>query len=232
MLADMESLERRKINLEKKARGNDKEAKAMLPLVEKLLTHLESGNPARSFSYDKDEKLFFQALQLLTAKPTLYVCNVNEDEATTGNAWTEKVNTMATSEQAPMVVISAAIEAEIAALPAEEQAEFLASLGLQKTGLDRIIEEGYRLLDLLTFFTVGPKEARAWTTTQGSTAPESAGKIHSDFERGFICAETIAYNDFVTCQGEAGAKEQGKMRQEGRNYITHDGDVFHFRFNV
>lgn len=232
MLSDIESLERRKTALEKKAKGNDKEAKDLLPFVEKVLEHLSKGHPARLYSLTKDEIPLMDALQLITSKPVLYVCNVAEEHATTGNALSEKVANMAEKEGATTVVISAAIEAELAALSPEEQQDYLASLGLKRTGLDAVIERGYGLLHLLTFFTVGPKEARAWTTTVGSTAPEAAGKIHSDFERGFICAETISYEDFVSCGTESAAKEQGKMRQEGKSYIARDGDVFHFRFNV
>lgn len=168
----------------------------------------------------------------MTAKPIVYVCNVSEDNAATGNQFTEKVASVIAGENAEMVFISSAIEAEIASLSQEEQQEFLSSLGLEKTGLDQVIQKGYEALDLITFFTVGPKEARSWTTHQGSTAPQAAGKIHSDFERGFIRAETINYNDYVACGSETAAKDAGKMRQEGKDYIVKDGDIFHFRFNV
>ena len=219
MIADLESLERRLEAQTKKARGGDKEAKAQIALMERVVTLLEDGKPARD-------------LQLLTAKPVLYVCNVAEDEAATGNAYSEAVAKMAQAEAAEAVVISAAIEAELAQLDAEEGAEFLDSLGLEEAGLNKVIRAGYRLLGLITFFTVGPKEARAWTVTRGSTAPEAAGVIHTDFQRGFIRAETIDYADFVTLGGETAAKDAGKMRQEGKEYLVKDGDVFHFRFNV
>lgn len=232
LLSDMDYLERRKVALEKKARGNDAEAKETLILIDKILPALQEGKSARYLELSSEEKEILESLNLLTAKPVLYVCNVKEEEAVTGNAWTHKVIEMAAKEGAGAVIISAAIEAEVASLPPEEQKEFLETLGLSASGLDQIIAKGYGLLDLLTFFTVGPKEARAWTTTKGATAPQAAGKIHSDFERGFICAETIAYEDFIACQGEAGAKEAGKLHQNGKDYIAKDGDIFHFRFNV
>ena len=232
MLSDLESLERRSIALEKKARGNDMEAKTTLSLIQKVLPLLHEGKPASQTLLSKDEIPLFQQLQLLTSKPILYICNVSEADAATGNALTEKVFAYAKTVGAKAVVVSAAIESEVAQLPVEEQGDFLQSLGLLETGLKRIIREGYVLLNLLTFFTVGPKEARAWTITQGTKAPGAAGAIHSDFERGFICAETIAFDDFVTCGGESQAKVTGKMRQEGRDYCVKDGDIFHFRFNV
>ncbi len=233
LLADLENLEKRVTGLEKRARGNDNEAKEILAVVQKLLPFLQDGKPAKAANITDVERPFFQQLQLLTAKPILYVCNVAEDEATTGNTYTQKVLDYAKKNGAPAVIISAGIEAEVASLSSlDEQKEFLNSLGLQETGLNQIIREGYQLLNLLTFFTVGPKEARAWTVEQGSKAPQAAGAIHTDFERGFICAETIAFDDFVACQGEAGAKTAGKLRQEGRDYLVKDGDIFHFRFNV
>jgi GTP-binding protein YchF len=232
MLSDLESLEKRQVALSKKLRSKDVDAQEQTEIVERLLKILGAGSPARTFIPKESEKALFDDLHLLTAKPTLYVCNVKEDEAATGNAHTQKVKAMADAENAKMVVISANIEAEMAALSEEEQKEFLESLGLKEKGLSQVIHQGYSLLGLLTFFTVGPKEARAWTVEKGSTAPQAAGKIHSDFERGFICADTIAYNDFITCNGEAGAKDAGKLRQEGRNYIVVDGDIFHFKFNV
>lgn len=181
----------------------------------------------------EDEKRVFKMLQLLTSKPILYVCNVEEDSAAEGNSLSARVAEMATAQGAGSVVISAKIEEEVAQLSDEEEkAEFLETLGLEETGLARVIREGYALLHLLTFFTVGPKETRAWTVRDGAKAPEGAGVIHTDFERGFIKAETIAYDDFVACQGEHGAKEAGKMRQEGKEYLIKDGDIFHFRFNV
>jgi GTP-binding protein YchF len=233
LLADMESLERRVAALEKKAKGNDPEAKASLPIAQKVLKALQDGKPAKSVSVSKDEIDLYNQLQLITSKPILYACNVAESEAATGNKHTQKVFDYAKSQGAAAVVISAAIEAEVATLGSpEDQQEYLESLGLKETGLKQIIREGYKLLNLLTFFTVGPKEARAWTVYQGAKAPQGAGVIHSDFERGFICAETISYDDYIACNGEAGAKNAGKLRQEGRDYLIKDGDIFHFRFNV
>lgn len=232
MLSDMESLERRIQGLGKKIRAKEGDAGLLLEVSEKVLKLLEAGSPARVFTPTEEEKPLFQELQLLTAKPVLYVCNVQEIEATSGNIHTQKIAAIAKEENAKMVIISANIEAEIAQLPPEEQEEFLRSLGLHQKGLDRVIHEGYALLGLLTFFTIGPKEARAWTVEKGATAPQAAGKIHSDFERGFICADTIAYEDFIACKGENGAKEAGKLRQEGRTYRVQDGDIFHFKFNV
>lgn len=233
MLADLESLERRMQAGAKKAKGGDLEAKALVALMEQAKNHLEQGKPAKTMTISKEDADLFQQLQFLSAKPMLYVCNVSEGEASTGNEWTAKVIDYAKNHDARAVVISAAIESEVAGLDSEEdQREFLQSLGLKETGLKRVIHEGYGLLNLLTFFTVGPKEARAWTTHQGSKAPQAAGVIHTDFERGFICAETISYEDYVACEGEAGAKAAGKLRLEGRDYLVKDGDVFHFRFNV
>jgi len=235
MLADLESLEKRQVNLTKKARGGDKDAKAALALIEPLIPLLADGRPAREAtpSDDPDAAARFKQLQLLTGKPVLYVCNVDEGAAAEGNAHTQAVADAAAAEGAVSVIVSAAIEAEVAQLgDAEEKAAFLGELGLSETGLARVVNAGYRLLDLLTFFTVGPKEARAWTAPRGATAANCAGVIHTDFERGFIAAETIAYDDFVACAGEAGAKDAGKMRLEGRDYAAQDGDVFHFRFNV
>ncbi|WP_010298705.1 redox-regulated ATPase YchF [Candidatus Odyssella thessalonicensis] len=233
MLADMESLERRTAGLEKKAKGGDAESKALLAMGQKVLKHLEAGHMANTVEVTKDEKPIFDQLQLLTSKPILYVCNVSEEEAVSGNSHTAKVAEYAQQNGRGAVIISAAIESEVASLESEaEQLEFLQSLGLQETGLKQVIREGYKLLNLLTFFTIGPKEARAWTTHQGAKAPQAAGEIHTDFERGFICAETISYDDYLACNGEAGAKAAGKMRLEGRDYIVKDGDIFHFRFNV
>lgn len=233
MLADLESLEKRKPNLEKKAKGGDKDAKETLAMVIRVLSVLETGKPARATEISEDEAKTFKQLQLITSKPVLYVCNLGEEDAATGNAYTQKVADQAKTEGALHVVISAAIEAEIASLESEEEkAEFLESIGLEETGLTQVIREGYKLLDFITFFTIGPKEARAWTVKRNSTAPQGAGEIHTDFERGFICAETIAYPDYVEFKGEQGAKAAGKFRQEGRDYIIQDGDVFHFRFNV
>ena len=233
MLADLESLERRADAATKRARGGDKEAKAQLAVMEPALAALREGKPARAAAVPDDRRRDFETLQLLTGKPVFYVANVEEASAATGNALSAKVAAKAEAEGAASVVISAAIEAEISLLAdAEEKAEFLATLGLDEPGLNKVIRAGYRLLDLITYFTVGPKEARAWTVRQGTKAPQAAGVIHTDFERGFICAETIAYDDFVACGGEAGAKEAGKMRQEGKDYTVRDGDVILFRFNV
>jgi ribosome-binding ATPase len=233
LLADMESLERRVIGLEKRAKGNDAEAKALLPVAQKVLSVLQEGKSAKSVEIAKDDIPLYNQLQLITSKPILYVCNVAENEASTGNKHTGKVIDYAKSRGSAAVVISAAIEAEVASLESfQDQQDYLESLGLKETGLKQIIREGYKLLDLLTFFTVGPKEARAWTVYQGAKAPQAAGVIHSDFERGFICAETIFYDDYVACNGESGAKVAGKLRQEGRDYFVKDGDIFHFRFNV
>jgi ribosome-binding ATPase len=229
LLADLDSLERRVQATQKKARGQDKEAKAQLELMERILPALREGKPARGLGLGEEAR----ALQLITAKPVLYVCNVEEASAASGNRHSARVEEFAAAEGAAVVVVSAAIEAEVAQLAEEaEKREFLASLGLEETGLARVIRAGYGLLDLVTFFTIGPKEARAWTVRKGAKAPQAAGVIHTDFEKGFIRAETIAYDDFVGCGGEQGAKEAGKMRLEGSEYIVQDGDIFHFRFNV
>lgn len=233
MLADLDSVEKRIPALEKKAKsGGDKEAKATLEVIVPVLAALREGIPARLAKISDDQRNVFAGLQLLTGKPVLYVCNVEEAAAATGNAFSARVAERAKAEGAPMVVISAAIEAEVAQLPEEDKADFLGSLGLEETGLARVLRAGYDLLGLQTYFTVGPKEARAWTVHKGAKAPEAAGVIHTDFERGFICAETVAYDDFVACGGEAGAKEAGKLRLEGRDYVLADGDILHFRFNV
>ena len=232
MLADLDSLERRLDATAKKAKGGDKEAKALLGVMEAALAELRAGQPARKAKIAAEDKAVFDQLQLLTAKPVLYVCNVEEGAAATGNEWSAKVAEKAARENAAVVVISAAIEAEVAQLPAEDKREFLDTLGLEEPGLARVIRAGYELLHLVTFFTVGPKEARAWTVHRGARAPEAAGVIHTDFERGFIRAETIAYEDFIAAGGEQGAKEAGKMRAEGKEYVVQDGDIFHFRFNV
>jgi GTP-binding protein YchF len=233
MLADLDSLERRLDATAKKAKGGDKEAKALLAIVEAALAELRAGRPARLVKLSDEQRPLFNQLQLLTAKPVLYVCNVEESAAATGNAWSAKVAARAAKECAAVVVISAAIEAEVAQLTdPTEKADYLATLGLEEPGLARVIGAGYRLLDLVTFFTVGPKEARAWTVHRGARAPEAAGVIHTDFEHGFIRAETIAYEDFIAAGGEQGAKEAGKMRAEGKDYVVQDGDIFHFRFNV
>lgn len=232
MLADIESLEKRKANLEKKARGQDKEAKAQLVIVEEILKILEDGKPARLYeAKDAEEERQVRMLQLLTAKPILYVCNVDEGSADKGNEFSDRVAEKAAREGAAHVVISAAVEAEISQLEDKtERAEFLESLGLEETGLARVIRAGYELLGLITFFTVGPKEARAWTVAKGAKAPQAAGVIHTDFEKGFIRAETTAYDDFVQLGGEQGAKEAGRMRLEGKEYVVQDGDIMLFRF--
>ena len=233
MLADIDSIERRMTALVKKSRGGDAESKADLALLEKLLAHLADGKPARSAdSLTEAEQKRLPQLQLLTAKPVLYVCNVAESDAATGNSYSQKVAETAATQQAGHVIVSAAIEAEISQLDANDKGEFLAELGLEEAGLARLIRAGYGLLNLLTFFTVGPKEARAWTVANGATAPQAAGVIHTDFQRGFIRAETISFDDYIACKGEAGAKDAGKFRVEGAEYKVVDGDVFHFRFNV
>ena len=233
MLADIDSIERRMTALVKKSRGGDAESKADLALLEKLSAHLADGKPARSTdSLTEVEQKRLPQLQLLTAKPVLYVCNVAESDAATGNSYSQKGAEMAATQQAGHVIVSAAIEAEISQLDANDKGEFLAELGLEEAGLARLIRAGYGLLNLLTFFTVGPKEARAWTVANGATAPQAAGVIHTDFQRGFIRAETIGFDDYIACKGEAGAKDAGKLRIEGAEYKVVDGDVFHFRFNV
>ncbi len=230
MLADLESLEKRVTALEKKIRGGDKEAKLTLALIERTLPLLQDGKPARLVSRTAEEELAFRALNLLTSKPVLYVCNVDEASAADSNAHAATVAERAATEGAQAVVISAKIEAEIALLPAGERAEYLEAIGLEAPGLDRLIRAGYDLLGLVTFFTAGPKEARAWTITEGTRAPQAAGTIHTDFEAGFIRAETITYDDFVSVGGETPAKDAGKMRLEGKEYVVRDGDVMHFRF--
>ncbi|HEX8639629.1 MAG TPA: redox-regulated ATPase YchF [Allosphingosinicella sp.] len=233
MLADLDSLEKRVPNLVKKAQQGDKEAKAPASVLTQALELLRDSKPARlTRPKDEEEKKALERAQLLTAKPVLYVCNVDERQAATGNSHSEKVFARAAAEQAGAVIVSAAIEAEIVTMPPEDRAEFLADLELTETGLARVIRAGYELLHLITFFTAGPKESRAWTVEKGARAPQAAGVIHTDFERGFIRAETIAYEDFIRFGGEAGAKEAGKMRSEGKEYVVQDGDVMLFRFNV
>ena len=230
MLADLDSLERRVDALSKKAKGNDKEAKEALDLVDRALKLLRDGEPARLTERKPEEEKLFHALGLLTSLPVLYVCNVDEESAATGNAFSRKVEERAKAEGAAAVVISAKIEAEIAVLSREERTDYLEAVGLKEAGLDRLIGAGYALLQLVTYFTAGPKEARAWTITRGTKAPQAAGVIHTDFEHGFIRAETIGYDDYVTYGGEAGARDVGKMRLEGKDYVVADGDVMHFRF--
>jgi len=234
MLADLESLERRCLQMRKRATAKDKEALALLPMMERALALLNQGKPVRLLLQDiaADERPYLAQLNLLTSKPVLYVANVAEDDATTGNAHTQAVEKMAAAQGAHCVMISAAIEAEIAQLAEEEAGEYLHSLGLAEAGLDRLIRAGYGLLDLITYFTCGPKETRAWTIERGTKAPQAAGVIHSDFERGFIRAVTISYDDFITFGGEQGAREEGKARDEGKEYVVQDGDILHFRHNV
>jgi ribosome-binding ATPase len=230
MLADLDSLERRVPLLERKIRGADKEAKKSLELVERALVLLREGKPARLAKVAEEDETAFKALNLLTAKPVLYVCNVDEASAATGNAHSKRVEERARAEGAGCVIISAKIEAELAELSADERKAYLAELGLEEPGLNRLIREGYKLLGLITYFTAGPKEARAWTVTRGTRAPQAAGVIHTDFEKGFIRAETIPYDDYVSLGGETGARDAGKMRLEGKDYVVKDGDVLHFRF--
>jgi GTP-binding protein YchF len=232
MLADLESLEKRRVTLEKKAKTGDKEAKATLALVDLALDQLREGKPARNAEVPEDQQRGWKMLQLLTSKPVMFVANVDEDSAATGNEYSKQVEARAAEEGAVAVVISAKIESELALLEADEREEYLEELGLQEPGLNRLIHAGYDLLDLQTYFTAGPKEARAWTIRRGWTAPKAAGVIHGDFERGFIRAETIAYEDYVAHGGESGARDAGKLRQEGKDYIVQDGDVMLFKFNV
>lgn len=231
MLADLESLEKRRANLEKKAKGQDKDAKALLGLVDKALAELSEGRPARAADITDDEAKDFASLQLLTAKPVLFVANVDEESAAEGNDFSNVVAERAAQEGAASVAISAKIESELAQLDDDELSEYLETLGLCEPGLNRLIRTGYDLLGLQTYFTAGPKEARAWTVRRGASAPQAAGVIHTDFEKGFIRAETISYDDYVAYDGEQGAKENGKMRAEGKDYIVNDGDVMHFLFN-
>lgn len=232
MLADLESTEKRAANLRKRASSKDKKILDELELIELALACLQDGKAARQADIPKGREQDFRNLQLLTAKPVLYVCNVEESSASQGNSLSAKVAEMAARQGAQSVVISARIEEELSQLDDEERLEYLGSLGLEEPGLNRLIRSGYALLDLITYFTVGPKEARAWTITKGTRAPQAAGVIHTDFERGFIRAETIAYNDYIALNGETGARDAGKLRQEGKEYLVLDGDVLHFKFNV
>ncbi|WP_206454152.1 redox-regulated ATPase YchF [Aurantimonas marina] len=233
MLSDLESLERRTVATRKKAAGKDKEAQQALPVMEAALEKLQAGEPVRVLlaGMDPEERRELRNLNLLTSKPVLYVCNVAEDDAATGNAHSEAVAAMAERQGARTVVISAEIESEIAQLPPEEVGDYLEAMGLSEPGLDRLIQAGYELLDLITYFTAGPKEARAWTVKRGSKAPQAAGVIHTDFEKGFIRAQTIGFADFVELGGETAAKEAGKARDEGKEYVVQDGDVLMFKFN-
>ncbi len=230
MLADLESLEKRVDALSKKAKGGDKESRETLDLVNRALALLREGRPARILERKPEEERAFRMLGLLSSKPVLYVCNVEEAAASDGNEYSRRVEEKARAEGSVAVSISAKIESEIAVLGPEERKDYLDAMGLSEAGLDRLIRAGYALLDLVTYFTVGPKEARAWTVTRGSRAPQAAGVIHTDFERGFIRAETIAYDDFVRYGGEAGARDAGKLRLEGKEYVVADGDVMHYRF--
>ena len=232
MLADMESIEKRLQGLSRKVRGGDKEAIQQERLLKAALDALEQGKPARTVDVADEDRRAWRMLQLLTTKPILYVCNVDEAEAATGNAHSRAIESMAAEEGAAAVVISARIEEEISQLEPEEAEMFLEEMGLKEAGLDRLIKAGHQLLGLQTYFTVGPKEARAWTIRKGMLAPQAAGVIHGDFERGFIRAETISYDDYLAGKGEAGAKEAGKMRVEGKGYEVKDGDVLHFLFNA
>ena len=233
LLSDLESLEKRVPNLVKRGQQGDKESKIAASVLAQALDLLREGKPARlTKPKDDEEARVFSQAQLLTAKPVLYVCNVNEDEAANGNALSQRVFDKAHAEGAEAVVVSAAIEADLVTMEMDERLAFLEEMGLHETGLARVIRAGYDLLHLITFFTVGPKEARAWTVEKGSKAPQAAGEIHTDFERGFIRAETIAYDDYIALNGEAGARDAGKLRQEGKEYVVKDGDVLHFKFNV
>lgn len=230
MLADLDSLEKRVVPLEKKAKGGDKEAKELVDIMNRCLVLLRDGKPARLAQISAEERKAFEGLGLLSSKPVLYVCNVEESAADTGNAFSEQVKARAAEEGAVAVVVSAKIESEIAVLPLADQKDYLEAVGLEEPGLNRVIRAGYQLLHLVTYFTVGPKEARAWTIEKGTRGPQAAGVIHTDFEKGFIRAETIAYDDYVSCNGEAGAREAGKFRLEGKDYVVQDGDCLHFRF--
>ncbi|MFN9162538.1 MAG: redox-regulated ATPase YchF [Alphaproteobacteria bacterium] len=232
MLSDLDSLERRLPAIEKKAKQGDKDSKVQADVMQAALVMLREGKPARLVKVSDEQRPVFQQLQLLTSKPVVYVANVDEASALGGNDYTKRVEARAKAEGAAFVIISAKIESELAQLPAAERADFLDTMGLSEPGLNRLIRAGYSLLHLITFFTVGPKEARAWTVHVGARAPQAAGVIHTDFERGFIRAETIAYDDYIACQGEAGARDAGKLRLEGKDYVVRDGDVMHFRFNT
>jgi len=232
MLADLESLERRIVPIEKRAKTGDKEAILPYQLMSKALALLHEGKPARQAQLTPEEREPYRQLGLLTQKLVLYVCNVDEAAAANGNDHSRRVAALAKQQGAGCIAISARIEEELTQLPAAERDEFLASLGLAEPGLDRLIRAGYELLGLITFFTAGPKESRAWTVEKGARAPRAASVIHSDFEKGFIRAEVIKYDDYVAFNGEAGAREAGKFRLEGKEYIVQDGDVMHFRFNV
>lgn len=231
VLADLEAAERALDRTARQTRSGDKDAKRLAAMLERVVAHLGAGDPLRTLELEPDERQALKTWQFITAKPVLYVANV-DDSAAADNEMVEKVRARAAAENAEVVVLCAAMEAELAELTVEEQAEFLAELGQTEPGLNRLISTGYQLLDLLTFFTAGPKEVRAWTVRKGSTAPQAAGRIHTDFEKGFIRAEVTAYDDYIAARGETGAKAAGKLRLEGREYVVHEGDVMHFRFNV
>jgi GTP-binding protein YchF len=232
MLADLDSLDKQIQNLSKKAKSNDPDAKKDLALMQNLHVLLSDGKPIRSADFDKDKLKKIKTFNLLTSKPVLYVCNVSEEDAVLGNKFSKIIFDKAIQENCVSVIISGAIESEIALLNDEEKNEFLADLNLKESGLNRLIRKGFDLLGLLTFFTIGPKEARAWTLKKDSTAPEAAGAIHTDFQKGFIRAETISYDDYLNYKSEQAVKDSGRMRVEGSDYIVQDGDIFHFRFNV
>ena len=232
MLADLESLERQTQNMSKKVKSNDTDAKNDLDLMKKLSQFLSDGIPIRLVDLTDEEIKKIKTFNLLTSKPVLYACNVNEDDASNGNDFTKKIFDKAKTENCDSIIISGSIESEIAMLDENEKKEFLKDLNLEESGLNRLIRTGFNLLDLITFFTVGPKETRAWTIKNNSTAPEAAGIIHTDFQKGFIRAETISYDDYLNFKSEQAVKDAGRMRVEGADYIVKDGDVFHFRFNV
>ena len=232
MLADLESLERQTQNISKKVKSNDSDAKNDLDLMKKLSRFLSDGIPIRLVDLTDEEIKKIKTFNLLTSKPVLYACNVNEDDASNGNDFTKKIFDKAKTENCDSIIISGSIESEIAMLDENEKKEFLKDLNLEESGLNRLIRTGFNLLDLITFFTVGPKETRAWTIKNNSTAPEAAGIIHTDFQKGFIRAETISYDDYLNYKSEQAVKDAGRMRVEGADYIVKDGDVFHFRFNV
>ncbi|MEO1022561.1 MAG: redox-regulated ATPase YchF [Bacteroidota bacterium] len=232
ILKDLESVEKRCTNLKKQAKGGDKGFKAQLEVAERLRTHLEDGNSARTFQVSDDQREAYNDLMLLSEKQVLYACNVSEEDLDSGNAYVETVKQIASRHEDETVMFCAKIEAEIAELDEDEKELFLAELGVESGGLDRLIRAAYAELGLITYFTAGPKESRAWTITKGTKAPQAAGVIHTDFEKGFIRAETIAYSDYIEYKSEKAAKEAGKMRQEGKEYTVEDGDVMLFRFNV
>jgi len=232
MLADLSTVDKMLAGTDKKVKSGDKEAKLQAGVLSRIKELLEAGKAPRNLEFTDEEAIYFKRLQLLSTKPVMYVCNVSEDDAAEGNALSEQVAKFAAEEGSETVIVSAAIESELVGLDAEEKTAFLEDMGIEEPGLNRVIRAGYKLLGLITYFTAGVKEVRAWTVRSGSTAPQAAGVIHGDFERGFIRAETVAYDDYIAAGGENGAKDVGKLRQEGKEYIVHDGDVMHFKFNV